>query len=681
MAGGITYDGVPVENGGQIFDGLKFWVAQRVPTRSAILDHIQRNSGIIVPLEKNADYLIADHARKDAPAGSISWKFITESVENGVAQLPDHYRIGLAPAVTRGAASSKPNKTIRTPFTAAEDAALASWVLASKDSRMGNEMYKQFGAKKNQHPSHPWSSWRDRFVKKLMLLPPESLHQLAAQAADRATPQPNQEVEEDDHFPDPTELMLQRKGERVQQEAARQRAEGEAIQPPPAATPSLAPSPLPQAAEREDAAGTQAIERENFYDDLQTFAEVKHININPTQEVAGQCVELWKLARAISQQKLPADDIDWFRIAQELGYAGTDADAAVPALQQCYELNLAEFLDLQEALFEDGEDSPPQPSSPLPCFLPAKRPLDADGELEIQTPAKRRRLQIPREVPSTPEVNRRQQPTPSTIRPHAAATTTPVRSARREPSPDITSSQQLQSEHLHSSPLIRAIPLHLNSAAQNRQPGRSSTASSSRTTKKRVLPGAFKPSALPPPPSPPPPSPPPPIDDDAPFPLAMPREQPPPSRRRPAQRATTTTAAPRRLSKERELSDLIQHYESLGYAHETVVEGLRRTTMTPGLAAEVMQSLRDGRGVPAHHEGIWTDVDDAGLRLVVGAGPDLDQEDGEVVRSKAAMKAVRKARRTRDRLLNKHGRERMALRVKYLRASDNLAAAAREQSV
>lgn len=41
MSGGITYPGIPVANGGLIFDGLKFWVAQRVPMRSTVLDHIQ----------------------------------------------------------------------------------------------------------------------------------------------------------------------------------------------------------------------------------------------------------------------------------------------------------------------------------------------------------------------------------------------------------------------------------------------------------------------------------------------------------------------------------------------------------------------------------------------------------------------------------------------------------------
>ena len=42
-------------------------------------------------LEKQADLIIADHARKDTPPGSISWKFIEQSVAKGVLEdIEDH---------------------------------------------------------------------------------------------------------------------------------------------------------------------------------------------------------------------------------------------------------------------------------------------------------------------------------------------------------------------------------------------------------------------------------------------------------------------------------------------------------------------------------------------------------------------------------------------------------------
>ena len=41
MTGGIAYDGVEGAGGGNIFDGKKFWVAQRVPMRTHFVDVIK----------------------------------------------------------------------------------------------------------------------------------------------------------------------------------------------------------------------------------------------------------------------------------------------------------------------------------------------------------------------------------------------------------------------------------------------------------------------------------------------------------------------------------------------------------------------------------------------------------------------------------------------------------------
>lgn len=89
--------------------------------------------------------LIADHARKDAPSESYSWKYITESVDNGIAQLTDHYRIWGHPEEARPrAGGSAPVKNTRTPFTAADDAALANWVLSHAKGQTGNKIYQEF---------------------------------------------------------------------------------------------------------------------------------------------------------------------------------------------------------------------------------------------------------------------------------------------------------------------------------------------------------------------------------------------------------------------------------------------------------------------------------------------------------------------------------------------------------
>lgn len=96
-----------------------------------------------MPLEKDANLLIADHARKDAPSGSFSWKFIYDSVENGIAQVPDKYRIGPDPDAARPVAGGGLTRAGRVPYTHADDAFLAKWILSKPGlSRGGNELYQ-----------------------------------------------------------------------------------------------------------------------------------------------------------------------------------------------------------------------------------------------------------------------------------------------------------------------------------------------------------------------------------------------------------------------------------------------------------------------------------------------------------------------------------------------------------
>lgn len=105
-----------------------------------MLTLLQQNGGVVTPLEKDAQVLIADHARTDAPPGSVSWKYITDSVANGFAQLTDRYCI-LRPS---GRGASGRTKMTRSGFTDAEDAALANWVLSHPKDHYGNQLYKEF---------------------------------------------------------------------------------------------------------------------------------------------------------------------------------------------------------------------------------------------------------------------------------------------------------------------------------------------------------------------------------------------------------------------------------------------------------------------------------------------------------------------------------------------------------
>jgi hypothetical protein len=103
-----------------------------------------------VPLEKNADILICDHARKDALHGSLSWTFIDDSVKHGIIQLQDRYVIGGRSDTARPVGGGGLTKGTRTAFTHADDVFLITWLHSHSDSREGNKTYQEMAAKVSQ---------------------------------------------------------------------------------------------------------------------------------------------------------------------------------------------------------------------------------------------------------------------------------------------------------------------------------------------------------------------------------------------------------------------------------------------------------------------------------------------------------------------------------------------------
>lgn len=137
---------------GDLFKDLKFFLAQRCPFRSTYVEKVTRNGGEVVKLEKHADILIADHAKAfDAPPGSISYKFIDESIRNGQLEdvENDEFRVGPRKGTSRPVGSIRPGKAGRTPFTPEDDRILWQWVADYKSkggALSGLEIYKQLEA-------------------------------------------------------------------------------------------------------------------------------------------------------------------------------------------------------------------------------------------------------------------------------------------------------------------------------------------------------------------------------------------------------------------------------------------------------------------------------------------------------------------------------------------------------
>jgi hypothetical protein len=90
--------------------------------------------------------LIADHARKDVPLGSYSWKYITESVKAGFVQVEDKYLNGPPPGQPRSILAGSRAKKTRTPFSEHDDAILAKHVLQKGIDTAGNKMYMELEA-------------------------------------------------------------------------------------------------------------------------------------------------------------------------------------------------------------------------------------------------------------------------------------------------------------------------------------------------------------------------------------------------------------------------------------------------------------------------------------------------------------------------------------------------------
>lgn len=179
---------------GGLFEGLSFFLVQRVPSRTSFVEKIQANGGRVVKLEAQADHIIADHVRKDCPPGSISYKFIECAIRDGALPDPGDHKAGPSVGAIRDVGSVVPGKTTRTPFTAEDDRVLWQWVERARQqggSVKGNDIYKQLETRNNRHT---FQAWRDRYIKKLMDKPPAGVE---LKVAARAPPSPPDAPDED----------------------------------------------------------------------------------------------------------------------------------------------------------------------------------------------------------------------------------------------------------------------------------------------------------------------------------------------------------------------------------------------------------------------------------------------------------------------------------------------------
>ncbi|KAF4337826.1 hypothetical protein FBEOM_8315 [Fusarium beomiforme] len=718
----VTYVGVEgAEGGGTIFTDRKFWLAQRIPMRQTWVDLIKQNGGKVVPLEKQADMLIADHLRKDAPPGSYKWKLIEDSVKNGCMQIEDRYLIGRHPDEPRLVGSHQPSKSTRTKFTPEDDAKLARWALKHPTEQRGNKIWYDY---ERINPRHTAQSWRDRYIKKLQPLGRTKLETMAASAPEETTPDENNLRETaKEHItvgrapqgatapkvperrsnnprdPAPTRTASRPRPATMSLQSAREDA------PP---QPSIEDGQENQGEEQgEDDDAALALHRHNWYQDLDEYIKATERDIKRILNVNGKKIELFDLMLATRDAPATQDSqtTDWYRAAEILGFGEPDQHT-VNELQLCYEDNLMDFLESMESFevdeeeadiesqgavpdmdhsqntdFEDAQDSgllqgyerssPPVPASSLKRT--AGQPFASSERF------KKRRYDKDMEIPSTPDASklpRARETFPSAHRipewqdyigeSEASQHLPPLPPLQEEsqdlgtrPAPSQDTRHQSVDEPLpdHQTFDSTPIPLRLDKYRQRRnsherqrelhaEPIRRRHESSftEKSAPRRAVSSANpnpKPSAQ----------------------TAVRRSLP--ASFNPSRNHTSQTNQPRSSenSNSREIQKWISHYISMGYPRQFVVEALKRTTLTPGnMALLVMKHLSEGREVPSHHEGIWTDRDDADLDFVSSVDfqhpPANDSEDRQQER----------AQKAHNRLVNKHGFERFKLRKAFLEA-------------
>ncbi|RDA86643.1 hypothetical protein CP532_5042 [Ophiocordyceps camponoti-leonardi (nom. inval.)] len=637
----ITYDGVVAgpQGGGNIFQGKRFWVALR------------NNGGTVEKLEKNADFLIADDARKDAPTGSYSWKMITDSVQNGILQLPDRYCIDTIQERSRPAVTGGLAKRSRTPFTHGDDIVLARWIVGKKDNLQGNSIYHDLEA---LAPHHTWQSWRNRYTKSLCNMSWEHLEKLA----NEQTPA---EIEYLRNYAAGNVTILATAKSNREDEKASNGGEGENQD-------GRLGSPEDDKAVSEEG---------NFYNDLGSFYEDDDIPIQHL--IGGRLVGLWDLRNAICKQEGPAEVLDWKRVAKDLD-GDWDCDEQTCAdLRKCFEKYLADFIgvmwecastkdvrsaDQGQMQATDSDERAPSIPRSLPSSPPQtphrKRRQDGDAA-ESGTRAKRAR-RVPRdiEIPSTPEekigVSRSLPAAADASYANEQLPSLPLPRADEERSQDeewLSPSQQLLSETRLSEtttpacgqetpPIAEEAP---NEATPRRRSPRSLGGDAARPPQanaqasRRTLPPSLG---------------------------YSPGRPSPRSRERQKQRrsgvgagaASGSGSGKAATSGEQEITEHIQHYVSLGYSERNVIEALKSTCLRPGGAAShVMQSLKEGKGIPTNVEGAWTERDDR----------DLLWADKVKARGSSASKAeVKKATDKHNRLDHKHGAENLELRRRFI---------------
>ncbi|KAK6854238.1 hypothetical protein PG995_009331 [Apiospora arundinis] len=292
---------------------------------------------------------------------------------------------------------AKIEKKSKVKFTAEEDRQLTEYVLertAETGFDRGNKVFMEYA---DEHPQHPWNSYRDRWVRHLRPAdeeekeevvprvrsstrkknatqssrsePPDAAQQTTSETPKSVTRQPDVAMDEPEssrgdsrnvkRHRDPSNSLSpdhmkhppwnENNGE-TQEEVDHQLNDDNAQEYSQFARPSASGGNdqlLPSEAEDDVEPFPQT--REQFHHDYQAFLKATDIQPNFWPTVRGQSFHLWDLWQHTVSQKVAPPERDWQQIAENLGYDWVRHDNVEHDLREIYEKNLAVF---EESLVE-----------------------------------------------------------------------------------------------------------------------------------------------------------------------------------------------------------------------------------------------------------------------------------------------------------------------------------------
>jgi hypothetical protein len=470
------------------------------------------------------------------------------------------------------------------------------------------------------------------------------------------------------------------------------------------------------------------IKEEVFSLGLSSYFKDISEELQTTLQIMGREFDMWQLYSACFAQNSESNmPLDFGLVAKVLGIKEYAQDLVRERVQTWYEENLEPFLEVMEGFDAESDDHSNDessemddalatvPQSPAAAYIrPStgfKQPVD-NSEQELPSsllvstrPGKRKASTLPssspfrkhprlsrdREIPSTPDENTSNLNHPTVMNPSNTSPSLAVTSNQRsvvedsQSQPDIdsqasrfniTPSQQLRSEMHQISPipmLLERLPTVVEVASETTQPsfgnntpnrgGQEHGMKGSRDeqleieTNKKASGTILSPHSV-----------------STPKQLNRSGEVAglsPDIRKDGSVPEPTTEPAPQadQTSDDDNFAEIdaaIERFESMGYRRDDVITAFKATTMCPGEAGVVMESLRQKKGIPDHHEGIWTKRDDEALQFIDSV--DMRQKPQTL----AEKYALRNAKKEFNRLVKKHTLERIETRREFLEAFERV---------